>query len=207
MKKARWVVITGLDWSWKTTLKDNLKKYFDGFSFKLPYHEFVREWLKISGNGKILKDIHTDVSLFVADARITNYKIKKWKKNHQRIISQRWRMDHFIFNQAQNLDYQQTIILLKPEEMEKPDLSIYLVSNPKIAYERIKNDPNKDKYETLKFMKVQYDETLRFFKEIDKNSKLKKIFTEEKIIIDTTNLTKNEVFEKALEIIRKYISY
>lgn len=116
-------------------------------------------------------------------------------------------MDHFIFNQAQNLDYQQTIILLKPEEMEKPDLSIYLVSNPKIAYERIKNDPNKDKYETLKFMKVQYDETLRFFKEIDKNSKLKKIFTEEKIIIDTTNLTKNEVFEKALEIIRKYISY
>ncbi len=203
-KKGKWIVITGLDGSGKTTLKNSLSQYYGALSFKSPYHQFVRDSLKISGYGKIFTDVYTDIILFIADYRITNYKINEWRLKEPIIISQRGFMDHFIFNKAWGVDYNETNNLLKPDAFEKPTISIYLVADPKIAYDRIKDDPNQDKFETHTFMKSQYLETMAFYKLINKNKLLKKLFPEPRYLIDTTNLTPKETFDLVIKILSKH---
>lgn len=82
--------MTGLDGSGKTTLTQNLHAVIaDSFLFRLPYSDFVKESLDISGYGKPFKDPWTDRLLFAADARITNYHIEQWQKQYRTLISQR----------------------------------------------------------------------------------------------------------------------
>lgn len=94
---ACWITITGLDGSGKTTLLRALSEELGGFQFRLPHHQFVREFLNFSGKGTAFGDVHTDRLLFAADARLTNCLIQEWRRTHPLLLAQRCRMDNFIF--------------------------------------------------------------------------------------------------------------
>jgi len=163
MTRAPWIVVTGLDGSGKTTLAQHLARDRQGFFFRLPYHEFVRAELPRSGYGAPFGDVHTDRLIFAADARLTNYLIRDWRLTHALLVSQRGWMDGYVFGAVQGLSYEETDALLRTAELERPSAILYLVAQPEVAYERIRRDPEADKFETLQFMRNQYEATLAFY--------------------------------------------
>lgn len=200
---APWIVVTGLDGSGKTTLTYKLIERFGGHLFRLPYHNFVKQSLKLSGHGTPFGDVHTDRLLFAADARLTNYLIRAWRKQYPRLISQRGWPDNFIFAAVQGVSYETTAMMLKPEELERPDAMICLNADPKVAYERIRHDASRDKYETLEFIITQQRETQRFHDATGTGMPILAAFEGiPEIVIDTTSFTTEQVFDRAIEFLR-----
>jgi thymidylate kinase len=162
-QRAPWVVVTGLDGSGKTTLVRQLVEQYGGHRFRLPYHDFVLPALRRSGAGTPFGDVHTDRLVLAADARLTNYLIREWRGRYRLLVSQRGWMDNYIFGAVQGVSYRQTDAQLRTSELERPSAIVYLIAAPEVAFERIRNDPARDKYETLDFIRSQYRETLRFY--------------------------------------------
>lgn len=200
--KSPWIVVSGLDGSGKTTLATGLARKMGARFFRIPFHDFVKPGITRSGDGTPFGDVHTDRLLFAADARLTNYLIRDWRAHGTPLVSQRAWMDSYVFSSVQGVSYDETAELLRPEDLERPSAIIYLVAKPEVAYERIKNDPHGDKYETLPFMRVQYKETIDFCEAVRAGQPLLALFREiPAILIDTTNLATGDVFERGAEFV------
>jgi thymidylate kinase len=197
--KAPWIVITGLDGTGKTTLvKELAKDYGEGaFTFHLPYSDFVIPSLKISGKGEPFGDVHTDRLIFATDVRLTNQHLKRWREENDIIFSQRGWMDNFIHGKVQGFSYKETLSSLEAESLEKATAIICLNADPLVAYSRIKDDCDGDKYETLEYIKKQAKETDNFFKAVEKKDPALHCFQEIPFVIyDTTKKTKQETKQK-----------
>lgn len=195
---ACWITITGLDGSGKTTLLRALSEELGGFQFRLPHHQFVREFLNISGKGTAFGDVHTDRLLFAADARLTNCLIQEWRQTHALVLSQRGWMDNFIFGAVQGVSYEEADRLLRPSELERASAIIYLTAEPPVAYGRIAADQFGDKYETLDFIAEQHRETLRFYEAVNAGLEILAPFAGiPAIFIDTTTKTTGTVLDEA----------
>ena len=143
---GRWIVVTGLDGAGKTTLVGHLGKLLGARTFRLPFCDFVRPYLNLSGKGSQFGDVHTDRLLFALDARLANYEIRAWREDSGAVlVSQRGFMDNFIFGAAQGVSYAETDALLKTGELERPSAQIFLIAEPSVAFARIKDDPDADK--------------------------------------------------------------
>jgi thymidylate kinase len=200
--KSPWMVVSGLDGSGKTTLATGLARKLGARFFRIPFHDFVKPGITRSGNGDAFADVHTDRLLFAADARLTNYLIRDWRAQGIPLVSQRAWMDSYVFSSVQGVSYEETAELLRPEDLERPSAIVYLVAKPEVAYERIRNDPHGDKYETLPFMRVQYKETVDFCEAVRARRPLLALFHDiPALLIDTTHLTTGQVFERAAEFI------
>jgi thymidylate kinase len=195
-----WIVVTGLDGAGKTTLVGRLESSYAASRFRLPYHDFVRPCLARSGAGEPFGDVQTDRLLFSLDARLANYQIRDWRREGRTLVSQRGWMDNFIFGAVQGLSYRKSDEMLQSLELERPSAQIFLVGDPAIAFERIRNDP--DKYETADFLVIQYAETLRFFDELLRNHPDLKSFADiPTILIDTSIKTPEQVYDVALDFL------
>jgi thymidylate kinase len=195
---APWITITGLDGSGKTTLLRALAQELGGFQFRLPYHQFVRQFLEISGEGTAFGDVHTDRLLFATDARLTNCLIREWRKKHPLLLSQRGWMDNFIFGAVQGVSYEEADELLRTPELERPSATIYLTAEPQVAFSRIAADRHGDKYETLDFIAEQHRETLRFYESVNAGLQALAPFAGiPAIFIDTTTKTSEAVLREA----------
>ena len=161
---APWIAVTGLDGSGKTDLVRRLALNFKARSFRLPYHEFVKEGLRRSGGGTPFGDVYTDRLIMAADARLTNYRIRDWRRRHSLLVSQRHWLDNFVFGAVQGWSYAETDTLLRTAELECPSAAIFLVADPEVAFKRICTDPDADKFETPTFIRDQYRETLRLYR-------------------------------------------
>jgi thymidylate kinase len=193
-----------LDGSGKTALVRALSEEFGGFSFRLPYHQFVRQFLNLSGQGSPFGDVHTDRLLFATDARLTNTLIRGWRRTHPLLISQRGWMDNFIFGAVQGLSYEEVDALLRLEELECPSAIIYLTAKPQIAFSRIAADRHGDKYETLDFITEQHRQTLRFYESVNAGLEILAPFVSvPAIFIDTTTETNKAVLTKSREFLRR----
>ncbi|WP_082951444.1 AAA family ATPase [Mycobacterium sp. 852002-51057_SCH5723018] len=194
---APWITITGLDGSGKTTLLQDLVGELGGFQFRLPYHQFVRQFLNVSGAGTAFGDVHTDRLLFAADARLTNCLIGEWRQSHPLLLSQRGWMDNFIFGAVQGVSYEEADELLRPSELERPSAIIYLTAEPQVAFSRIAADRNGDKYETLDFIAEQHRETSRFYESVKAGLQVLAPFAGiPAIFIDTTTKTRETVLRE-----------
>jgi thymidylate kinase len=200
--KSPWIVVSGLDGSGKTTLATGLARKMGARFFRLPFHDFVKPGITRSGDGTPFGDVHTDRLLFAADARLTNYLIRDWRAQGIPLVSQRAWMDTYVFSSVQGVSYEETAQMLRPEDLERPSGIIYLVAKPEVAYERIRNDPHGDKYETLPFMRVQHKETVDFCEAVRAGRPLLAPFHDiPAFLIDTTHLTTADVFERAAQFV------
>lgn len=209
-KLSPWIVVTGLDGAGQKTLIKGLVQFSpkNTFNFHLPYSEFVLPSLKISGGGKPMSDSQTDRLIFALDARLTNYRIAEWRKKHPVVISKRSWTDNFFHGMVQGFSYAQINNLLQVDDLQKPSAVIYLVSKTEVAYQRIKNDPYKDKYEILSYMKEQHRAINSFYRDVEtRNKELKFFFDIPNVLIDTTTLTILQVFNQAKIFLLKYLSF
>ena len=206
MKKGLWIVITGLDGTGKTTLKKDLTWYFRGRElttkdFKLPYDTHLLSLLDVIGGGLPYKDNYTDRMLFALDNRLvgTAY-VPMWQKNYDILISQRGYFDSFVHGAVQGFSYESVEEINKTKDLAKCDVMIHLNADPEVAFNRIKDDPDADKFETLEYIRKQSYETKRGYEELLKGNKsLKSFETAENIFIDTTYLSTDETYEIALK--------
>jgi thymidylate kinase len=196
-----------LDGSGKTTLVRALCEELTGFQFRLPYHQFVRQFLNLSGEGSALGDVHTDRLLFATDARLTNALIRGWRQRYPLLLSQRGWMDNFIFGAVQGVSYEEADRLLRTSELERPTAIIYLTAEPLVAFNRIAADENGDKYETLDFITEQHRQTLRFYESVKAGLPILVAFADiPALFIDTTTTTTEEVLRDAREFLSRTIS-
>jgi thymidylate kinase len=195
---APWIVVTGLDGSGKTHLVDWLAGATNSKKFHLPFHDFVRACLARSGDGSQFGDVHTDRLLFALDGRLANYQIRQWRAAGTSLVSQRGWTDNFVFGAVQGVSYEETEQLLRSYELERASAYIHLIAEPHAAFERIKDDPEHDKYETADFLVPQFAETRRLFGEITgKNPLLREFHDIPATLIDTTAKTNAQVYAEA----------
>lgn len=198
-KNTIWIAITGLDGSGKTTLVDNLEKWLgEEKSLKvlrdrLPHDRYiVKELLDKS------EDSYTDRLLFAVDNRIFGTKLKKIIAlgNYDVILTQRCFLDSFVHGAVQGFSYSAIEELNRVSELPPTDVMVHMVAEAKIAYERISNDPDADKFEYPSYMKRQEIETRRAYAEItsEQNSDLQMFSKAQHLYIDTTQMSTDEVF-------------
>lgn len=196
--KTKWIVVSGLDGSGKTTLVDNLSEWLKKRDLKvktsrLPYDEhLVKDLLNVSN------DPYTDRMLFALDNRLFAEHFKKWKNSNEYdfIITQRGFLDSFVHGAVQGYSYSWIAELNRIQDLPKCDVIIHLVAEAKIAYDRIKDDPDADKFEYIEYIRRQERETRKAYREIClQNEDLEAFKNAEHIYIDTTALTTEETFE------------
>lgn len=204
MSEARspWIVVTGLDGAGKTGLVAALAARFGAYRFRLPCQDFVKPALSRSGNGTAMGDVHTDRLVFALDARLSNYQIRDWRRRYPILVSQRGWTDSFVFGAVQGLTYADTDRLLGLADLERPSALIHLVADPDVAFERIRHDPDRDKYETRPFMRRQYGETLRLYAAIQSGARvLAPLRDAPATLVDTTHLGPADVARVAFEFL------
>lgn len=198
-KKAKWIVVTGLDGSGKTTLVNSLAEYYreKGFNVKtahLPYDTHLGTEILPK-----LKHAYSDRLLFALDNHIFAAELEEWLFEYDIIISQRGWFDSFVHGAVQGYSYSFIGQLNKVDELPKCDVMIHLVASASVAFARIEDDPDADKFEYPSYIRNQEIETRRAFQELtDRNKDLFAFFNAQNMLIDTTRLTMDETFDDAV---------
>lgn len=204
MKKTPWIVVTGLDGSGKTTLVDMLEEHLtkNGLRVKRtrsPHDKsFIGELLNVSGDGDTMKDRYTDRLIFALDNRILGTRIRQWMTSgeYDIILSQRGFFDSFVHGSVQGYTYEQIAALNQIEDLPKCSLMFHLCTDSTIAYQRIKNDENANKFRNPQYMQKQEEEIRRGYRMLTQgnNPDLAAFRDIPNFFIDTTSLTKAEIF-------------
>ena len=194
--KAKWIVVTGLDGSGKTHLVEDLANYYRNKGLKvktahLPYDKHLGT--KVLPK---LKMSYSDRLLFALDNHIFAAQLEEWMSEYDIIISQRGWFDSFVHGAVQGYSYSFIGQLNRIEELPVCNVMIHLVASASVAYARIKDDPDGDKFEYPSYIRTQELETRRGYQElIERNLDLYPFFKVHNTLIDTSNLTMEETFE------------
>lgn len=196
-KKPLWIAVTGLDGSGKTTLVENLKSWFEqqGLSVyvdRLPHDQYVVKTLLNKS-----EDSYTDRLLFAVDNRLFGTKLKGIidSSEYDIILTQRCWLDSFVHGAVQGYSYSWIANLNRISDLPQSDILIHLVAESGIAYKRICNDPDADKFEYPEYMARQESETRRAYREIiDGNIDLEWFCNATNLYFDTTQMDTTEVF-------------
>lgn len=204
MKKIPWIVVTGLDGSGKTTLVENLEKFLTDKGLRVkrtrsPHDTYlIHDLLNVSGNGDPMKDRYTDRLIFALDNRILATRIRQWENSgeYDLILSQRGFFDSFVHGAVQGYTYEQIATLNQIEDLPKCSIMIHLCTDSSVAYSRIKDDEDADKFETPQYMRRQEEETRRGYRLLIQgdNPDLTAFRDIPNYFIDTTSLTTDETF-------------
>lgn len=145
------------------------------------------------------------------DNRILGSRIKEWRDSgeYDLILSQRGFFDAFVHGRVKDYPYHVTAEFNRVWELPKCQVMIHLVANAETAFERIKDDPDADKFETFEYMQIQEKETRNGYESLvrRKDSALNHFFDCINIYIDTTNLSTDETFEIALKRLTKIMEF
>lgn len=207
-KRTLWIAISGLDGSGKTTLVDNLERWFTeekGVSVmrdRLPHDRYiVRDLLNQS------KDTYTDRLLFAVDNRLFGTLVEDVIKTEKFdvILTQRCFLDSFVHGSVQGYSYSWIEDLNRVSDLPRTDVIIHMVADARIAYSRICDDPDADKFEYPAYMRKQEIETRRAYMEcmLGNNTDLEPFNKAKHYYIDSTKLTTDEVFEIAKTYLEK----
>jgi len=202
MEDTPWIVVTGLDGSGKSTLVTDLAAHYGVRHFRLPFWPFVKELMAVSGGGSQFGDPYTDRLLHVVDSRLADGQIRTWRDAGETLVSQRGWLDHFVFGACQGWSYEQMCALLRPEDLSTASVYIHLHADPEIAYARIADDQDGDKFETLDFMRVQARETVRCWEAVRLGVDAFASFQgAAHLLLDTSELTTVQTFTRACEFL------
>lgn len=162
--EGKWIVVTGLDGTGKTTFKNRLVGYLKSQghktqNFKSPFDKHLLGLLDVSGDGLPWRDNYTDQMIFMLDNRMLSYYVRDWKQTHEYLVSQRGFIDSFVHGKCRGFSYEETDKMMRTEELQKCDVMIHFNADPKIAFKRICDDPDADKFETLEYIEMQAKST------------------------------------------------
>lgn len=205
-RNTRFISVTGQDGSGKTNLRDGLAKYFSErenvvITAKSPCDAYLVKLLNnaISQNG--YEDWYTEQMLFsFADGLLSNYMIQL-NGHCDYFICQRGPIDQYAHGVTRSRKSYQTIYQIqKPERLAKFDVYIHMNCEAKVAWERVAKDEGKDRYEYPEYFERQVKNTEKLYQDImsGKYKELDFLSTAKHIYIDTTSLTIEQTFEKAL---------
>lgn len=202
-EKTLWIAVTGLDGSGKTTLVENLQKWFENqgkkvYRDRLPHDQYlVKELLDQS------KDSYTDRLLFALDNRIFGTKLRAILEegNYDIILTQRCFLDSFVHGAVQGYSYEWIEELNRVSDLPKCDIMIHTVAEASVAYQRICNDPEADKFEYPEYMDKQERETRKAYANVMKGTEPALVSFKDckNIYVDTTQMTTDEVFENVIK--------
>ena len=148
-KKTLWIAVTGLDGSGKTGLVDNIGEWLNGkgkkvYRDRLPHDEYlVKNLLDKS------EDRYTDRMLFALDNRLFGTELRKIQDSgeYDFVITQRCFLDSFVHGAVQGFSYEFIEELNRFSDLPRTDILIHLVAEAQVAYQRIMDDPDADKFE------------------------------------------------------------
>ena len=157
---AKWIVVTGLDGSGKTTFKNRLVGYLKSQgkktqNFKSPYDKHRLGLLDVSGDGLPWRDNYSDQLIFMLDNRMLSYYVRDWRQTHDYLVSQRGFIDSFVHGSCRGFSFDETDQMMRTKDLEKCDVMIHFNCDPEVAFRRICDDPHADKFETLEYIKQQ----------------------------------------------------
>ena len=191
-----WIVVTGLDGSGKTNLVNNLAEYYRSLGFRvetahLPYDKYLQTELLPKLNSS-----YADRLLFALDNWSFAEELKRMDVDI--IISQRGWLDSFVHGAVKDFTYSFIASLNRVDELPECDVMIHLCANSEIAYRRIKDDPDADKFEFPAYIRKQEASTRQAYQDIiSGDPDLVAFFQAKNLFIDTSNITIKETFAKA----------
>lgn len=209
-KNTKFISITGQDGSGKTTLRDNLAEYFAKkgkvvVTAKSPCDKHTVDLLNhaISQNG--YEDWYTEQLLFsFMDGVLSNYMMQLNGKCDY-FICQRGPIDQYAHGVTRSgKEYNEIHSIQRPERLEKFDVYIHLNCEAKTAWERIKEDEGKDRYEYFEYFEKQVPNTKILYDNIVNGnfSELEFLRSSKHYYIDTTAYTTDQVMERAILLLK-----
>lgn len=200
-EKAKWVVVTGLDGSGKTTLVDNLVTWFQEKGYKVMRDRFPHDRYLVKDLLNKSHDRYTDRLLFSLDNRLFGTELQERidSGEYDVIITQRGFLDSFVHGAVQGYSYSWIAELNQIADLPKCDVMLHMVCEARTAYARIRNDPDADKFEYPAYIDKQERETRRAYAELvsGTNPDLEYFSNAQNFYIDTTQMSVEEVFELA----------
>ena len=202
--KTKWIVVTGLDGSGKTHLVKSLEDHYKNKGLKVTSLHLPNDIHLQKDVLPVLNDPYSDRLLFALDNRIVAARINQWlmEQKYDIIISQRGWLDSYVHGRCQGFDYEFINGLNRFQDLPKADIMIHLVADAKIAYDRIKDDPDADKFEYLKYIVKQEKMTRQAYEDLmNEDPGMYPLFGAKNILIDTTEITIAETFKKAIDFL------
>ena len=201
-KATKWIVVTGLDGSGKTSLVSNLTSWLsDEKQLKVKRDRFPHDRYLVKDLLDKSKDRYTDRLLFALDNRLFGTELSEIIESgeYDIIITQRGFLDSFVHGAVQGFSYSWIGELNQVADLPKCDLMIHMVCEARTAYSRIKNDPDADKFEYPAYIDKQERETRRAYAEVVSgiNPDLEHFNDSSNVYIDTTQMSIAEVFDLA----------
>ncbi|MBR3249226.1 MAG: hypothetical protein IKF83_00825 [Clostridia bacterium] len=197
-KRSKWLAVTGLDGSGKTNLVEDLANYYRSKGLRvqtahLPYDTHLGTEVLPKLNAS-----YADRLLFALDNYVFASQLEEWETEYDLIISQRCFFDSFVHGAVQGYSYGYIGQLNQIEKLPKVDVMVHLVASAQTAYNRIKDDPDADKFEYPAYIRTQELETRRGFDELlSGNPDLFAFSKTKNFLIDTTWLSMEDTFEQA----------
>ncbi len=196
------IVVTGLDGSGKTGVMHDIAAELEPNvdTLHLPHDARLREMMELTSSRDIRDDSWTDRLMYILDNRLADRTIRATLASCRHIVAQRGWMDSLIHGELAGYSYEDVAHALRPEELTKPDASIYMVCDPETAWERVKDDAQKDRWEVPEYLRRQYNETVAFYERAGEG--VLECFDEPRVLIDTTHQTPKEVTDVATAWLR-----
>jgi thymidylate kinase len=162
---GKWICVTGIDGSGKTTIAKYLKRVLPGKTsfFKFPSEKWVKDALVISGDNRPGIDAHTDLLILATSNRLDDYKVRELLKVNDYVVSQRGWLDMYPYHLSIKYDIDKLTEYLRPGDLLIPDVFVYLRCGYEAAYDWIKNSKS-DKFEVKNLMRIHernFEEMLR----------------------------------------------
>ncbi len=199
-KKTKWIVVTGLDGSGKTSLVSNLTSWLsEEKKLKVKRDRFPHDRYLVKDLLDKSKDRYTDRLLFALDNRLFGTELAEIIESgeYDIVITQRGFLDSFVHGSVQGFSYSWIGELNQIADLPKCDIMIHMVCEARTAYSRICNDPDADKFEYPAYIDKQERETRRAYAEVisETNPDLEHFKDCQNLYIDTTQMSIDEVFD------------
>ena len=206
---TKYISVMGQDGSGKTSLRDNLAEYLSSkgksvITSKSPCDKYIVGLLNnaISQNG--YNDWYTEQLLFsFCDGLLSNYMVQL-NGHCDYFICQRGPCDQYDHGVTRSrLSYEKIHEIQRPERLAKFNSYIHMNCDAKVAWERICEDEGKDRYEYPEYFERETKNTEKLFDDIvnGSNTALDFLRDAEHFYINTTEMTIDEVFKKALVLL------